>query len=84
MRIKMEPGEMSSPDDDVFFDQFAEAAANDDGAAAKEHLAAGRPIYYRERDTPADLVIKKFPDGHRQLVSFENGTEQFVADLSAV
>jgi len=37
----------------------------DEGAAVRAHLAAGRPIYYREADTPAGLVIRKNPDGTR-------------------
>lgn len=45
-----------------------EELANDDGKAAKEHLAAGRPIYYGDADFPEGLV-KKYPDGRKQLVS---------------
>ena len=45
--------------------------AQDDGRAAREHLAAGFPIYFREADTPAGLVIKQYPDGRRELVTFD-------------
>ena len=48
--------------------EFEAALANDDGQAAKEHLAAGRAIYYRDIQHP-DGLIRKFPDGRKQLVS---------------
>lgn len=47
--------------------EFEAALANDDGQAAKEHLAAGRPIYYGDDRYPEEL-IKEYPDGHKQLV----------------
>ena len=40
----------------------------DDGAAAKAILAAGRPIHIRRDDTPPGWVIRKFPDGREELV----------------
>jgi hypothetical protein len=51
------------------------ASRNDDGAAAREHLAAGFPIYYSEDDTPAGAVIKEYPDGRRELVRFDRDGE---------
>lgn len=45
----------------------------DDGAAAQSHLDAGFPIYYAEDDTPADLLIKEYPDGRRELIRFGVG-----------
>ncbi|MBW8067789.1 MAG: hypothetical protein GJU73_10140 [Ferrovum sp.] len=48
--------------------EFEAALANDDGQAAKEHLAAGRPIYYGDDRYPEGL-IKEYPDGHRQLIA---------------
>lgn len=67
---------------DEDWDEFERELANDVGAAAKEHLAAGRPIYYREDDTPAGLCLKEYPDGHRELVTFslEQGKEVLVSD----
>lgn len=47
---------------------FERLLAQDDGAAAKRHLAAGRPIYYADERYPGELV-KKFPDGRKQLVA---------------
>ena len=56
------------------------ASRNDDGAAAREHLAAGFPIYYSEDDTPAGAVIKEYPDGRRELVRFDReGEHRFQA-----
>lgn len=45
--------------------------AHDDGGAARGHLARGNPIYCRTENTPAGLVEKQFPDGRRQLVTFD-------------
>lgn len=42
----------------------------DTGEAARAHLEAGRSIYYSEDDTPEGLLIKKLPNGHRELVRF--------------
>lgn len=54
--------------------EFEAALANDDGQAAKEHLAAGRPIYYGDDHYP-EGVIKEHPDGSRQLVAVSNEGE---------
>ena len=58
------------------------ALRNDDGAAAREHLAAGFPIYYSEAGTPLDVVIKQYPDGARELVRFDTDGEHRVAALA--
>ncbi|WP_250507111.1 hypothetical protein [Caballeronia sp. GAFFF3] len=67
------------PDD---MDEWIRLLQSDDGRAAREHLEAGRAIYYRDADTPIGLCIKKYPDGHRELVRFsvEHG-EKFVSSL---
>ncbi len=44
--------------------------------AARDHLAAGYPIYYSESDTPAGLIIKEYPDGRRELVRFDYAGEE--------
>lgn len=49
-------------------------------AAAREHLAAGRWIYYRERDTPRGLLVKEYPDGRRELVQLDAGGEDRVVE----
>lgn len=58
------------------------AMLNDDGAAARSHLEAGLPIYYSEDDTPADAIIKEYPDGRRELVSFDLNGEHFIRTIA--
>ena len=43
---------------------------NDDGLAAKQHLAAGRAIYYAD-DRYSEGVVKKYSDGRKQLVAID-------------
>ncbi|MRR50426.1 MAG: hypothetical protein EG825_05855 [Rhodocyclaceae bacterium] len=50
--------------------EFDAALANDDGLAAKQHLAAGRAIYYGDERYPEGLV-KEYPDGRKQLVTID-------------
>ena len=40
----------------------------DDGSEALRHLAAGRPIFYVEPETPGDMVIRECPDGSKDYV----------------
>ncbi len=57
------------------------ALSNDDGLAAKQHLAAGRAIYYADDLYPEGLV-KKYPDGRKQLVSaVGEGKVSIIRDL---
>lgn len=69
------------PDD---FNALTRLIDQDDGEAARAHLAAGNPIYYREEDTPPGVCVKEFPDGHRELVRFdlESGKETVVSSLA--
>ena len=60
---------------------FLAALEAGDDSAARASLAAGVPIYYAEDDTPADCVIKKYPDGRRELITLENGQEKLVRSL---
>lgn len=58
-----------------------ERAITNDGLAAQQHLAAGRPIYYGDADFPEGLV-KKYPDGRKQLVSVsEDGKITVIRDI---
>ena len=50
-------------------------------APAREHLAAGHPIYYGEDDTPEGLLIKEHPDGHRELVRFDRDGDEVIRQL---
>ena len=70
--------------DQVFWAQLTAAIANDPGEAAQAHWAAGRPIYYGDPAYPG-VVVKHYPDGQRQLVSFTRpaGTERVLQDLAA-
>jgi hypothetical protein len=61
-------------------DLIASLVVGDD-SAAKASLAAGVPIYYAEEDTPAAGLIKEYPDGHKEMVTFSNGTESFLRKL---
>lgn len=68
---------------DVFLSsvELEKAITDDDGLAAQQHLAAGRPIYYGDANYP-DGLIKKFPDGRKQLVSVsEDGKITVIREL---
>jgi len=69
---------LTPAEDEAFWAAFETELAHDDAAAAKEHLAAGFPIYFREADTPAGLVIKKYPDGRQELICFDLTGEKVV------
>lgn len=56
-----------------FWEQFERELDNDTGEAAKEHWAAGRPIYYGGPTYPGH-VVKQYPDGRRQLVRVDMQT----------
>lgn len=74
---------MTEAEQREFWARFERLDPNPGAEAARERLAAGQPIYYREGDTPAGQVIKEYPDGHRELVAFEHGKERRLADLAA-
>lgn len=70
-------------DEEALLELIEVALRHDDGAAAASHLAAGRPIYYADADTPLDAVIKEYPDGRRTLVRFDrSGKEALVRELA--
>ncbi len=52
-----------------------------DDTAAREALAAGVPIYYRERTTPPGLQVKEYPDGRRELVRFSRQGDHVIRTL---
>lgn len=54
--------------------EFERAITDNDGLAAQQHLAAGRPIYYGDARYPEGLV-KKYPDGSKQLVTVSSSGE---------
>lgn len=60
---------------------FQNALFNDDGLAAKQHLAAGRAIYYGDDRYP-EGVVKEYPDGRRQLIAVSiKGEKTVIRDL---
>ena len=71
---------MTEAEERRFFASFTKALGSDQGEAAKSHLAAGQPIYYCD-DRFRDALVKEYPDGHRQLVTFQYETEVLLRDL---
>lgn len=62
--------------------EIIKGICNDDGAAAKAHLAAGNPIYYCDDRYPGEIV-KEFPDGRRQIVVMRGqGKVEVVRDIA--
>jgi len=77
-------GHVSATEEADLLNAIDTAFGDNDGAAAKRHLAAGRSVYYREPNTPPGHVIRKHPDGSRQLVRFAaDGTEHVVTEPAA-
>jgi len=70
MKIE-ELASMNHVEEKTFWSVLESVRANDDGAAGKWHLAAGRPIYYCEDRYP-DAMIRKWPDGRRELVHVDD------------
>lgn len=76
----VEPNSVDDPNDELWHD-LLHALQHDDGAAAKEHLQAGFPIYYAKDDTPAGLLIKEHPNGRRELVRFNRAGDEVIRAL---
>lgn len=70
------------PNHDQLWRALETGVLHDDGAAARAHLAAGRPIYYSEDDTPAGLLVKQHPDGRRELVRFHEAGDVVIRELA--
>jgi hypothetical protein len=71
---------MNEAEERRFMTAFTHALTQDKGEAAREHLAAGRAIYYSD-DRFRDAVVKEYPDGRRQLVTFQADEEVLLRDL---
>jgi len=72
----------AKPDSAAEFEaEFVGWLENPDDFAARELLAEGWPVYYVEDDTPEGLVIKKHPDGRRQLISGWGVKQKVMCDL---
>lgn len=66
-------------------DQLWRDIGNWENTAPAEMLAAGHSISYREDNTPEGCVIRKHPDGHRELVKIEfvkGGTTETVLNAN--
>ena len=62
---------------------FETEVSRDDTAAADETLAMGLPVYTTERDTPANHVIRSWPDGHRELLFIADDGAKTVVNAAA-
>jgi hypothetical protein len=62
---------------------IAAGLERDGDFAVREHLAAGRPVYSWEDDTPAGLSIKRYPDGRRELVRHHRDGDEVIHGLPA-
>ena len=73
--------EMTAEEYEQWDREFIAALWAGDDSASRASLAAGVPIYYREEDTPMPGVIKEYPGGAKELVTFVNGKETFLRSL---
>lgn len=77
-------GQISAAQEAKLLGTLDAALSADEGRAARQHLAAGRSIYFREALMPPGHVIRKQPDGTCQLVRFTaDGSEELVSEPAA-
>jgi len=62
---------MSPAEERAFMRKFTKAIANDDGSAARDHLAAGRSICYCDSSV-TDGMVREHPDGRKEVVRLED------------
>ena len=62
---------------DKLWNTIGQREITGDGTEAVSHLAAGRPIYYSDQAYPGK-VIKKYPDGRRELVVFDQSGNEII------
>ena len=72
---------MTPTEEAEFWTAVASEVVPDDGEAARAHLAAGRAITYLEPNTPPGHVIRRYPDGRRELVRVERDGDTVVRTL---
>ena len=73
-------GDLTDVEERRFIAAFTRELEADRGEEAQRHLDAGRPIYYAD-DRHRDALVKEFPDGRRQLVTFKGDVETVLQDL---
>ncbi len=74
---------MTDAEEVEFWTSVEAELAEDDGEAVREHLAAGRPVPYLDPDTPPGHVMRRYPDGRRELVRVDEHASTVVAVLPA-
>lgn len=83
MRLAVDNIEAMTPQQERdFWKFFASDIARDDGAVARRHLEAGNPVYVHTAETPAGMIEKRFPNGRRQLVTWDSSGEHVVSELA--
>ena len=67
---------------DEIWEGLAEWENSPNNNAAEEILAEGLPIYYVKLDTPADTMIKEYPDGKKELIKVnDDGVVEVLKEL---
>ena len=72
---------MSNAEASLFWSKLTQEMMVGEDSAARETLAVGRPVYYREKDTPAGLSLKKYPDGRIELVKLTMDSETVIRQV---
>jgi hypothetical protein len=75
--------QMSAEETRIFWRQFEAEISQNDETAADETLAMGLPVYTAEQDTPANHVIRTWPDGRRELVLIGDDGSKVVVNAAA-
>ena len=72
---------MSTDRNDDLWNDIDRGLRDGSDTSARDMLAAGVAIYYREADTPEGCLIKHHPDGRRELVRHEMGIDHVLETL---